>query len=1005
MALNHQPPPDNATTQTLNHVLGNLGGRQKSWMTPHGDVTPTSLPIDPAQHSTTPLPFTLRRRGRPRREKPTQLPRPRAIAPSSRRQSESASNSASPQLANVAVCHDSASHGPSDATVFPSPVPSEENTSNAALTPTGLAPGDPCSFDTVQPTAAADTPCNDISCTDAPCRESIVGSPLVEQLYLRSLPQVQDSRPSRIPPQPQPPFEPARRASPHQSCPVLAPKPPPAPSNSCDWYTVDECRAALHPSRSPAPANHPLSEMRLRHLLEAVELADWSYLIMHQYYCMLTLCRDKVPDAVKTYPTLDMAIFAMDQVLDSNAKLPACFLEFFTQVPFPIHQLASRWPQMFNYYTLRFQEFVMHSGKFEMLVQLCETRACPVLARELSLNLKLDSVVMQRLLFTFSLRRIWHNEIDPKKETEFVNKAMYIFQTNQTLFYSQSSGQLPYSTEVALYEDYASALRRLAKDHSLTNQQMNVSPQLVLGQAQQVLPSGYYHPSLLSSQMQQQQSSMTPCGQAQQPPNFQFSHHQPANPQPYAQQTATSQSRMLRCANPHFTQPEQPPNPHVQYNQPQPQPPTNTHVQQRYNNPVSHGNLSQRLPRLNTSLDPQSAQAAIQYYRQLQPLVQHVQAPQVEPLLPRLGELQDLQREPNPARFSLHQAHLHSPVLSTKTFSSPLYIFPQEFIMPPARLSQPGRSIEKWTFTISREQFQALPHTSYIAGAPPTRDIDDSSKFVRLRCIKYYDRKEPTEHLWAASDTQWIPRSYFSLNSHPLEQRKKLHHGKDMPIDITHLVREGENTLEATVLTSTTTDSSHQHYLLAVELISIMSHALLKLRLLSHNVLPAHQVLDCIKHKLTDLPISDPSDDDVTLISEASLTITLFDPFFQSAFCNIPVRGRACLHNDCFDFDTFLSTRPRKGGASVIDQWRCPICRADARPHVLVVDRFVKDVCIKLSAMGLQNTRAIVVSKNGTWCPKKDKEGAGDRTRVPVPREKKRKSIVPEDAEIVDLCD
>ena len=295
---------------------------------------------------------------------------------------------------------------------------------------------------------------------------------------------------------------------------------------------------------------------------------------------------------------------------------------------------------------------------------------------------------------------------------------------------------------------------------------------------------------------------------------------------------------------------------------------------------------------------------------------------------------------------------------------------------------------------------QTLPQTSCISGAPATRDIDEISKFARLRCIKWTETEAPTDGIWAASDTKWIPRSYLSLNGLPLEQRKKLHHGKDMPIDLTHLLCEGENTLEFTVLTPPA-DTSHHNYLLAIEVLGIASHDTMTQHLLSNKVYPANQVLDSIKRKLA---TAQAHDDEIAMVSKSTLTITLFDPFYQSKFCNIPVRSRSCTHNDCFDFETFLITRARKGDASVADQWRCPVCRGDARPHTLFLDGFVKAVCDRLTSMHMAHTRAIVVSKDGSWCPKKEvREGVSDDPPTPV--ERQRKSVVPSDVEVIDLCD
>ncbi|KAI1604495.1 hypothetical protein PtrCC142_003309 [Pyrenophora tritici-repentis] len=295
-----------------------------------------------------------------------------------------------------------------------------------------------------------------------------------------------------------------------------------------------------------------------------------------------------------------------------------------------------------------------------------------------------------------------------------------------------------------------------------------------------------------------------------------------------------------------------------------------------------------------------------------------------------------------------NQTEGQTPVLRAKTISSPLYIFQDGFMRRPERPSNPSLSVEKWNFTVCREDMNRLPRSN-CAGGEVAREIDQNSKLIRLRCIKWGKPEDPSDAAWAAADTKWIPRSYFSLNGHHLEQRKKLHHGKDMPIDITDLVTEGENTLEFTVLTSIN-DTAHHAYSIGVETVGVATHDSIRGQVTNQNYVPSEKVLAAIQDQLSK---STNDDDDIAVVSDSTLTITLFDPFYQSRFCDIPVRAKSCLHNNCFDLETFLSTRTRKADASVADQWRCPICRGDARPHTLLVDGFVKEICEDLPKRGL----------------------------------------------------
>ena len=349
-----------------------------------------------------------------------------------------------------------------------------------------------------------------------------------------------------------------------------------------------------------------------------------------------------------------------------------------------------------------------------------------------------------------------------------------------------------------------------------------------------------------------------------------------------------------------------------------------------------------------------------------------------QPLLPPQGWTQPQQRQPNPARFSLHQAHLRSPVLKAQSANSPLYHFTLGYVQSPTRLTDANRAIQKWTFTMTSLDMQCIPGiVPGTPGEPETRRVDTSSRTARLRCVKWTNDELPTDHAWAIADTAWVPHSFFTFNGTSLQQRKKVHNGKDLPIDLTGLLRQGENTLEVTVM-ARSSDTSYLQYLVAVEMLGVESHESIKQNCLGQRRVSAAQVLQSIQDKLS----RTSHDEDEIAIVQSNLTINLFDPFSASAICDIPVRSVACLHNDCFDLDTYLQTRRRKGDTSIPDQWRCPICNADARPQHLLLDGFLEDVRKTLAAQRLLETRAILVQHDGSWKPKaevRDPNGVSDR--------------------------
>ncbi|KAF2812857.1 uncharacterized protein BDZ99DRAFT_340531, partial [Mytilinidion resinicola] len=194
-----------------------------------------------------------------------------------------------------------------------------------------------------------------------------------------------------------------------------------------------------------------------------------------------------------------------------------------------------------------------------------------------------------------------------------------------------------------------------------------------------------------------------------------------------------------------------------------------------------------------------------------------------------------------------------------------------------------------------------------------------------------------------------------------------LHHGKDLPIDLTTFLREGENQLEISTIRKS--KGAAFDYALAVEIVGAMTHENIKSRCME-NRQPAPTVLNAIKTSLAGLD----ADDDLCITS-SSISITLFDPISACKIFDIPVRGRDCQHKDCFDLETFLQTRKRKQPTwpAVVDNWRCPICKADVRPSNLFVDGFMEEVRKTLAEKTLLGTREIIVDQDGSWKPKPEK--------------------------------
>lgn len=321
---------------------------------------------------------------------------------------------------------------------------------------------------------------------------------------------------------------------------------------------------------------------------------------------------------------------------------------------------------------------------------------------------------------------------------------------------------------------------------------------------------------------------------------------------------------------------------------------------------------------------------------------------------------------PDYRRSALHQAHLRSPVLVPKRPDNPasaasndLYRRVAGFALPPHRLTT--KPVQEISFQLPPQTISRLLKVKLSRdGDPPLGEIDTNSLMLRLRCCEVAPSQPlPAENQWVLLDGSWPLQAYFAINKTPLEPRRKLHHGKYLPIGLTHCIGSETNKLVVRVNRSKY-DKSPFNYAVAVEVVGFASRNNIIEACMKHLVAP-EQILDSIKKSLTS------HDDD--LIVQSNLTLHLYEPFSNAKTFDIPVRSKDCLHKQAFDLDVFLETRLDKNRISKVDAWKCPICKADSRPQSLIVDGFLMTVRETLAARNMLNTRAINVESDGSWTP------------------------------------
>ncbi|KAK0386463.1 hypothetical protein NLU13_6299 [Sarocladium strictum] len=261
----------------------------------------------------------------------------------------------------------------------------------------------------------------------------------------------------------------------------------------------------------------------------------------------------------------------------------------------------------------------------------------------------------------------------------------------------------------------------------------------------------------------------------------------------------------------------------------------------------------------------------------------------------------------------------------------------------------------------------------------------DGSHRIRLRVCRLPDNTPDfVDNGAAVAATHWPENIYISLNSQHLELRRKQHFRTDWPVEITGLVRQGRNTVVVSLPESRKPRQGSQKYLLTIEIVGISSATSLKGQILEREHFPSEETENILQQRLTG------SLDDEIMIQDKHLSISVADPF-SSTLCVTPVRSILCKHVECFDLDNWLETRQSKpskrvGEPSKVDEWKCPICGGDARPHRLRVDEFFVNVRKKLLADGADRTKMIQVDDTGGWTAvleEDDTDDEGDAEMAP----------------------
>lgn len=349
-------------------------------------------------------------------------------------------------------------------------------------------------------------------------------------------------------------------------------------------------------------------------------------------------------------------------------------------------------------------------------------------------------------------------------------------------------------------------------------------------------------------------------------------------------------------------------------------------------------------------------------------------------LLPQPGWIPVNTVRPNSLRVALHQAHLRDPMLKmihqtpTGEKEAELFQYLRAFMVPPTPLGLAECGFH-WNFVLGPAHCQKMARSIFCGtGERSLRVLVEGCQTYRLRCIKVPpSASKLTGHDWSVAETAWPSVFYIFVNDVELYVRRKVHNGKDIPLDITDYLHEGINRVSIHLIRSPA-EAKDVYYVAGVEVLDIAEYATVKS---SARELPASESRARIQQRLSALA----ADDELSIVND-DLTVNLVDPFMARIF-NTPVRGSTCAHQECFDLDTFLMTRASKSGKGPMkENWKCPICGEDARPTSLIIDGFLAEVLAELKRTNrVDDARAIQIKADGSWELKTDRESQAAEDR------------------------
>lgn len=738
----------------------------------------------------------------------------------------------------------------------------------------------------------------------------------------------------------------------------------------------------------------PVDFSRYVLLSDAFNQADWFFVCAHQLLCVHTGNAQRAAAVgVTGKHHAGLGLLAMIINMPLNDQPSPQGLAHLAAFPANWEELAQR--PFYKKLIQRVIVFIEWLGDcWSRLFEICQNRGYPPFQAEQEKMLLLPSPVLQKLIFSCIQRNI-----EGEQTREQAARGLQVFDDNTARRNTRKANRIAELTGKALLDEiryfgarYTSA--RAVEDNSSPPSRTNTTTASSSSAQHTMAPPN----AAMIVWSNTPQSTTQPSVASGSSPSSQFDPHL---------NTMSYDNRQTQSSSPSV----------ANYNQA----PSRTVGQQPLArtasvplNPILASQINARIPR---PVQPSVPQSANQTSQQSPRRFSQVQNATVLPagvatkrsslLIPPAGYEPIERLNPDTNRVALHQAHLKSPRLEKINMagqSDPglrLYQYVVGFCVGPI-IVEPSTCWSPVEFDVEPSMIAHKPtEVAPTFESRAARIVEDQTLLFRLRMVAVSPgTTQISESEWVTKDTYWSPSCFIVFNDKHMELRRKLHHHKDLPLDVTSVVKAGKNELTVSFLRNPK-DTSTTRCAFAVEVVRVADPATVSslvtnlsapesLRVIIKSMMPAPKSKK--RHSKASqkpkpngtprgpfFPPSSESDNDSDSsieILDAHISIDLIDPF-AATLITLPARGKICTHRECFDLDTFLSTRRSRpsqdpSGPTNPDEWKCPICGRDARPQSLLVDSFLKGVrdemVLTVTAMGepLDTIRAVLVHPDGS---------------------------------------